>query len=730
MQIIKIVTIIVIKPLAKTGIIGTEMLRVPIRSEAYQRSVDTNSSVTPYTAQSKNNTQQPYEVKSAQSFSSTPSAMKNNNTFDSSPFIQKKPLIIDINKAFKETSMRLSKEAVTPQQENIDNSQKNNTPINVNAQSPAQTQPLIVPPSFSSLNLGGRFALKGIPKKQAKPRSDQLLLTYDKNHQSPIQEPTINIEPIVEHRDVLTEQSQNSRVIPYQLPITEHQAVPQRFDVNQMYVDGKITDLSPFIDNWGYYRTDFNNQKSHDNMLQEEILTSLNIKNEEGNLQVFDAVTDFKIIDTLLEKYKQDKNITRVLQTTRETIQHQFTSQQTTPRQGNSVIAYYLNENMANDIFTFMNTEPFFDQATHNITNMPSVEEIIRKALQNPNAQGYKALQATLEATNVAIYASRADRSFFGDGSLLKQLKSFEQRINTTLQKREMKQFQSWGSYASEAGASAFNATIGNMSIGSATSLSKSAINKVIPYTQGLINISGVKDMTISQVAEKTGLIKQENQIESNPTPMTRQQNEIQEGSYADVDKIIIKDTSNKIIAQYFTPAMQQDIMQFTGINPKRMSSIDTVITTALNNPSQEGFNALQSALEATRIALYAYRSESSTFGSSANFKQLQAFEQQIIQTLQDPRMTPFHSWTSQATSYATSFIPSVKTVLDTTGLGNMTIGQALTTVKTSQEIGRAAWNAIPFSDSAYHLGNAAVIASGVPNMTVSQGLTAAGIAN
>ncbi len=744
-------TVNVIKPLAKAGVVGAKILVTPTATEAYHHYIDAHPiNATQNQPQPQKHSGQPYQLKNNKVTATPANTIKNNEFNDSSPVTQKKALTVDTNKAFNNTNISLpQKIAPTNQLQNSDSNKLNNSIIKPKAQQPVQ--PLTLPPYLSSSSLGGRFAFKGIPRTQAKPRPDQLQLTYDEGYKNPIEKaikPTLKrknkeekniskididetistpqtIEPVSENKNAPVKQSKKINLRPQESAVMqEPQETEQRFNINKMYVEGKVKDISQFVEDWDYYRNDFNNEKSHGNMLQEQILTSLNIKNKQGKLQVFDAVTDFKIIDILSKKYKHHKNAIRVFQATRDTIQHQFTSQQTTPRQANSVIAYYYNKNRANDVFVFMNKKPIINQENKMITNMPSVEEIIDKALQTPTEQAYKALKATLKATNIAIYASRADQSFFGDGSLLTQLKNFEKRINRTLQDSNMTQFQSWGSYAnqalSSAGSSAFHATIGKMPISTALNLSKTVADQISPYANGLMNLSGVKKMTLSQVAEKAGLSQKEvPDGENNPIrPVAPQKSSVKNTLNFDMDtqvlnEFTIKNKVNKIVGEYYTPAMQHDIMIATGINPKTRPSVENIIEQALKTPSQQTFNALQATLEATKVALYAHRSEKSMFNTSKSYQQLEVLEQQVMQALKQPQFTPFHSWTSRATSYATSFIPSVKTVLDTTSLGSMTIEQAL---KGMDLAGKIAQPVINYS--------------GVSNMTVSQGLTAAGITN
>ena len=749
-------------PILKAGVIGADIIAKPTVAESYQSQNQKAS----YASPTKNYI--------PSSFDYTPAAAKSSNFNYASKFTDNKmqnnkSIKIDLNRAFEEPSLPAQQEPIVRQnqQKNITANQAIGNPISSevsNLPQPTQLTPLQFSPSFSSVNVGGRFALKGIPKTPARPQENQLRLTYDEHYQNPIEpaektiirpvrtepaEKTIirqirdeetpdnpdfiaeRAEPTIEDRNTPREEQ---NLLHRQRPVLQRQVPQQRFDIDQIYIDEMIQELSQSVESWNYNHTEFITMKAHDNRLQKEILTRLNIQDEEGVLQVRDAESDFRIIDGLVERYRQDHNVIRVLQATRNTIQHQFTSQQTTPRQTNNVITYYYKDAAArNDVFTFMNREPIIDQVTQTVTNMPSVEDIIQKSLKAPTSQAYKALQSSLEATNIAIYACQDDHSFFGDGSLLTQLKTFKNMINQTLQDPKLTQFQSWSSYAtqklSSAGASAFDATIGKMSIGSAASLGNYAVNEISPYATGIMSVSGVKNMTLSQVAEKTGLISPENRVEENiPAPLPAQTQSVRQAlnfdmNSQDLAKMTSINKANSMVTQYYTPAMKQDLITLTGRTLQSMPTVRDVITIALDRPSQEGFNALQSTLKATRVALYAHQSEKSMLGSTASFKQLQSFEQDIMQTLQDPRLTQFHSWTSRATSYATSFIPSVKTVLDTTGLGDMTVGTALRTIKTGNEITQAAISAIPFGDSAYHLAKAGVIASGVPDMTISQAL-------
>jgi hypothetical protein len=542
-----------------------------------------------------------------------------------------------------------------------------------------------------------------------------------------------------------------------------------------MYINDKVNELSQSVENWPYYHDEFTSVEAHDNMLQEDILTSLGIKNEEGSLQVHDAQTDFKIVDALLEKYKDDINVTRVLTATLQTIHHQFTSQQATPRQANSVIAYYYTPELRNDIFSMMKLQPTFDPHSGAVTNMPSIEEITQAALKSPSQQAYKALQSALEATKISIYASRFDHSFFGDGSLLTQLKTFEKTINTTLQNPKLTQFQSWGTYTSSfipSTRTILNAPIvRNVNVSTAVSTGKYVIDTVTPYVKtvtplikgtaqvahavtGAVAYTGLPyiadsaqimhdwtgivsgDATLSNAAKTTGLIPADIKTQTpaaEPKSPSIQENLNFDMSNKDINAIVVKNKSNNAIAQYYTPAMQHDVFILMGTKPRinpstgiveNMPTIDDIVRTALEKPSQQSFNALQSVREAINVAQYASRGESSMLGKSQHLQQLQSFEKQITQALQNPKLAQFDSWTSQATSYIGSFLPSTKSILETTGLGNATINQTLNTAVQTPRIINQTISAVglkPVADAASLVAEGAINYSGIPNMTLPQ---------
>ncbi|MBV8660868.1 MAG: hypothetical protein JO129_01845 [Candidatus Dependentiae bacterium] len=531
----------------------------------------------------------------------------------------------------------------------------------------------------------------------------ELTLPTEQSTEQIIQKPIPQIEPepisIIEQEPVSP--------IEYNPMIMQPQTITE-YDISQQYIASAVKNSSVIIDSWTQENKDATSNIYIQQNLQDDLFNTIAIKDSQGNLQFIDPENDVAIIENLLKKYEKDSDISHVLQNSLMVLNKYIQSQQVTPKQANSVIARYYSPNMRNDIFSIFKIEPKFD-ATGVITNMPSIEAIIQEAKDNPTAQTFKALQASLKATNIAIYALRTQTSVLGDSPLLAQVKSFKNDINTALKNPHMDKFQSWGSYATSLLPTTeqllTTTGIGNINLSTAVQGAKTAIDTA----NSALTATGITNMNISQVAEKAGLIPSEK-----PTRAP-----VQTARDLDIAKNL-QIQANSEITQYFTPAMQNDIVAVTHTNLlidptngsiTNMPSIEEITQKALENPTQETFNALQSMLEATKVAIFANNQESSILGRSQLLKQLQSYKKQLTTTLKDPRFTPFQSWTTRATSYVASFLPSAKTTLDVTGIGNVKVSQVVEGVKQTLDVAHQA-----------------LTATGTGNMTISQALTKAGV--
>lgn len=522
--------------------------------------------------------------------------------------------------------------------------------------------------------------------------------------------------------------------------------------IEQQYIGDVVNKASSIINNWYEYRTEMVSEKAHKKMLENDILDLVSIKDHNKLRSFENPQLDLKAVDVLIKKNKKDPYVTRGLQSIRKIIQDNVASNNFIPLQANSLISRYYTPSMRQDIFSFVNEQPIYN-ANRAITNMPKIESIIQISLDNPTAQSFKALQTSLKATQSAIDATTRNSSLFSDQSVLAQLKLFEKSLTTTLQDPSMTQFQSWGSYAtsalSSAGTSIFNATIAKVPLTTALTGGHSTIEKVAPYANTLINASGVKDRPLSQLAKDIGLVESKNQAPqawpegpSKPKERSLYEQLNFDIKPQDAKTMSSKTNANKAIADYYSPAVQDYILATMKIKPIinpenqtviNMPSVDTIFESALTRPNQKIFNTLEVIHEATKVAINAARKESSYFNQSPLLKELQNYDKTITTILNSPQYRQYQSYTTQAASYAAGFIPSMETVLNTTGLGNVTLNTAINTVNTAISTTNAAIDATglrPVVNTAGHLTQAAVTYSGIPTMTIGQALNKVGVGN
>jgi len=261
---------------------------------------------------------------------------------------------------------------------------------------------------------------------------------------------------------------------------------------------------------------------------------------------------------------------------------------------------------------------------------------------------------------------------------------------------------------------------LGDIKVGTVIDAGQSVTKAVLPYVRSIVNSTGIGSMTLSQVAESTGIIPSEKIVtEKNPfkeslEPLTRSKYE--QSVHEQKNNEILQQRVQAILAidQYYTPEMQREVLAIMPKNEKyfihpdirittNMPSVEVIIETAVEKPTQQTFDALQNALKATKMAIHVAQENRNI----ALISQLEQYKNQIIIVLKSPMFTQFQSWSS----YAESFIPSTKKVLSTTGLGNITVDQALSGVS----------SVAPYVQSALD-------ATGVLNMTIDQALIQAGV--
>lgn len=488
-------------------------------------------------------------------------------------------------------------------------------------------------------------------------------------------------------------------------------------DFQQMYIDNSLNSASRMIDNWAdSFESSQSNMYSL-GIIENQILDAVFIKGQDGKQHLANPEGDLIVIEKLLEKYEKNEAIQSVLQAIKTTVNEHIISGNPAPKRANNLIAFYYQD-LATDVLEFMHIKPRFDKGQ--ITNIPTIETIIKEAQSNPTPQALKALQAAYKATNRAILNAQQNNN----SQLIEQLTLFKNNISIALENPRLTQPQSWGQYAASflpSTQDVFNTTgLGDVKVSTVINAGKSAVNTLAPYTGAILNSTGIGKMTLSEVAEQTGVIPSEKSaVETNPfkeilEPLTRSQYEQNKHEQQSNEIIQQKAQANIAIDQYYTSEMQRDVVAIIPqekngfVDPimkiiTNMPSVELIIQRATEHPSQQAFNALQSTLKATQMAIHVAKES----GNASSLPQLKAYENQITTILQSPNFTPFQSWSS----YAASFMPSTKTILKTTGLGDVTVNQTLSGMNT----------VAPYAQYALGL-------TGVENMTVSQALTHAGI--
>ncbi|MBP6870010.1 hypothetical protein KBC04_03955 [Candidatus Babeliales bacterium] len=497
-----------------------------------------------------------------------------------------------------------------------------------------------------------------------------------------VKEYSEKIEPTKQNIEKL-EIKAEERTIPTEKNVTEVSPAQahEKYDTQQLYADA----ISQSIETW---MQDY--QESTSNIYVQE-----NLKNTLSS-ELTHTKFDEKIIEKLIKKYERNKDVQQVLQKILGEYHYEQRAEHIAPQKTNSVISRYYSIAMRNDIFDFMkpNSKPIFD-STGTLTNMPSVESIIKAAQENPTEKAFKALESSLEATQVAIYAFRNDKSILGDGNLLSQLKMFEENIITALQSPQFNKFQSWGSYLGSFAPSA-------RTVLDTTGLADVKVSTVLDYGQSMLNTFGYGQKPLAQLAGDFGITqknteKQVTQEKTSSKESTKKLVEPTEQKNITISEQLNLQTkilADNTIAQYSTPAIQRDIFAAMKIKPEfdsstgiiiNMPSVEQIIDLAIHNPSQTNYNALQATLEATNVGIFATRNNDALFNAIKVNLQLKNYKMQLEAILKSKEYKPFTSWTSQATSYAASFMPAItEVILNQTPVGSITPHQIFEGGKTT----------------------------------------------
>lgn len=566
--------------------------------------------------------------------------------------------------------------------------------------------------------VGTNFAFKGIPQRRTEitkqPDANQLLLTYDPDFIATVEETPI--KPMATKKSIITEKKQSQKYgdqenkeelfssieapqeeettiqktqqkigrLPAKIITKQQKLDSEQAELEETLVKSIIASVDELVENWPFYRQEHMTDLAYNRLLTQEVLKIIEPESADPDMYILDIDRDIKIIDKLLQKYQNQPTAQKIFTTVKKRLQDQFASQSVASRQASNVIARYYRPDMRESIFAIIPTTPQFNLETGQITNMPSATTIINIAIDNPSAQSFKALQTCLQATKVAIKAS----SSMADTQLIDQLKTTEQKITAALADEAFKPYQSWGTYAMSLLPSAKtllqSTGAGNIKLNTVIDSANSITNAIGNAAENLLptsvnaSIAGakniIKNTTISQLLDNSGYFKKSTPITNLKEP---------ENSF----EINIQHQADEALSGYYTPAMVKDIFAVAQtkpiVNPStgiitNMPSVSAMAKSALLQPTQEKFNALQSMLQATDVAIYANQDHSTLIGDRAFLETLKTYQSYLKTILQDSKFKQFQSWTTQATDYASSFLPStetiVKTTLQNTGIGNLTV--------------------------------------------------------
>jgi hypothetical protein len=478
-------------------------------------------------------------------------------------------------------------------------------------------------------------------------------------------------------------------------------------------------------------------------------------------------------LKSLLEKYKNDKNITAVLQTSLHTIDTYQKSQTNIPKQTNTVITAFYTPEIKTTILKMMNIKPEFDPITGEIKNMPSIEMIKEEAEKNPTQATFNAVNAAIKAMQIAKYTITNDSSVTNNisynpltkSNITTQLETFDTQLKTSLANPLFDKYKNvMLNHFLE------NTGLGDLTISSAVDHLRSSMktanttaNQITEFkNDSLLNASGyaasaiggyarmgvpgaiidtilyhvatenipsmmskINTMTIAQLvdtitpSEKTLILNAHttmNDMNSDKITLQGELNKIIKGSNAD-QIIQAKTQANSTVANYYyQPKLQQAVFEFMNEQPqfdsttgsiKNMPSIDTILTKATNNPSQQAYKALQASLKATNTAIYASQYDgSSLLADNLYIKQLYVYKDQLTKTINSPQMIKYEKVVNRAANYTKSLVPTTTDIINATGIMDKTVDTALN------------------SPRATKLVNLALNTTGLGNMTINQAIS------
>ena len=388
-------------------------------------------------------------------------------------------------------------------------------------------------------------------------------------------------------------------------------------DIAEIYINQGVGQGSKIIDTWLNDYSDSSSNIYIQENLKDDILQGLKLTDTKSKYESLQALEqDFIIIEKLIEKYKKQPDVQIVLQNIDNLMQSFTQSQKIAPKQANLIINRSYTPALRQQILLLIPTQPTFDYKG-SMTNMPSIESILHEAKINPTQKAYDALQACNKAILIAQYASRNDKSFIaGQSQILTQLKSFEKDVATALQNPLIAKFKP-SSYLPSAEQVLDQTGLGTIKISTIINTGKKTIdtlnrsidtiNAYTPSTYtipkinatNVLQATGIADMSVSQMAQKTGIIPSETFIEKDPIkfqPRSAKEYFMPASDVHDQHALQDQNLAKQAISQYCTPAMLADIFTLISSNPIfnrqdgtviNMPSIESIIDRQFNSETR-----------------------------------------------------------------------------------------------------------------------------------------------
>jgi len=333
------------------------------------------------------------------------------------------------------------------------------------------------------------------PPEQFKP-------TITKNNQTRnynISQENLTLKPL--EKAPLTVSKTPVEIDVHKVAQSNKQAQAQPSIKRSLIIRELTTSLTQKID---LLQSKYNHLKTSDYVqkIKSEIVDTLFKKNKYGDFIVENPERDMAIFENLEFTYKNNHQIKQALYEIATTMIQKINSYQITPQKAQKIIDAYYTPQAKNQIIQFSKK-----------SNTPTIEEIIQTAQQKPTQESYEALHALSQTINKALVAYQNDVTILGDSPLLKQLKAYKQKVQTTLQNPEFTKFQTWQEYLTsyvpspkEIIKTSMQATgLENVSLATAFNTGSSILNSMNTYMPSSMKTINLQEMTVRQAADLLG---------------------------------------------------------------------------------------------------------------------------------------------------------------------------------------------------------------------------------